>query len=164
MAMAIRAPQLSTAERQLIDQFQRDMPLEPRPYARIAESLGVEEVDVLDMLSRLKASGIVTRIGPVFEPNRVGVSTLAAMAVPDDRLTEVAGLVNQYTEVNHNYEREHDFNLWFVVTAPDSDHLQRTIHSIESRSGLHVLVLPMVKQYFIDLGFPIDWDHREHRT
>ena len=68
-----------------------------------------------------------------------------------------AGLVSRYPEVNHNYEREHRFNLWFVITAATASRLEEVIAEIESRSGFEVLRLPMLKDYFIDLGFPIEW-------
>lgn len=156
--MEQQVPNFSAMEQSLINDFQRDLPIESRPYAYIADSLGVEEKDVLEILRRFKASGIVARVGPVFAPNSVGVSTLAAIAVNPDSVTQVAGLVNQFSEVNHNYEREHEFNLWFVITASSSEHLQQVINQIETKTGHSVLVLPMLKDYFIDLAFPIDWE------
>lgn len=156
--MEQQVPNFSAMEQSLINDFQRDLPIESRPYAYIADSLGVEEKDVLEILRRFKASGIVARVGPVFAPNSVGVSTLAAIAVNPDSVTQVAGLVNQFPEVNHNYEREHEFNLWFVITASSSEHLQQVINQIETKTGHSVLVLPMLKDYFIDLAFPIDWE------
>jgi len=148
---------LSTLDRRLLDEFQQGMPVEARPYARIAASLGIEEADVLARLQQLQASGAISRVGPVFRPNRVGVSTLAALAVPAERLEAVAELVSGYAEVNHNYEREHAYNLWFVVTAADQDQLQCVLREIGDRSGLEPLDLPMVEDYFIDLGFRLQW-------
>ncbi|MGB8145751.1 MAG: Lrp/AsnC family transcriptional regulator, partial [Chromatiaceae bacterium] len=81
----------------------------------------------------------------------------AAMAVPPERLAEVATLVNGFPEVNHNYEREHDFNLWFVLTAPDQTRLEQVLDEIGRRAGLPVLDLPMLAEYHIDLGFPLQW-------
>ena len=79
------------------------------------------------------------------------------MAVPPERLTEVAALVSAYPEVNHNYEREHAFNLWFVLTAPDQASLEQVRDEIGRRAGLPVLDLPMLAEYHIDLGFPLQW-------
>lgn len=149
--------ELTRTERRLLNDYQRDLPLEPRPFARIANELGVSENEVLDMLRRLKAGGAVTRVGPVFAPNRIGASTLAAIAVPPCELTRVAALVSRFPEVNHNYEREHRYNLWFVVTAADRDALTAVVSEIELRTGCPVLQLPMLKDYYIDLGFHIDW-------
>ena len=144
-------------DRRLLDDFQSGIPLAPRPFARMAEQLGVAEAEVIARLQRLTAAGAVSRVGPVFRPRQVGASTLAAMAVPPERLAEVAALVKTFPEVNHNYEREHDFNLWFVLTAPDRTHLERILDEIGRRAGLPVLDLPMLAEYHIDLGFPLQW-------
>ena len=148
---------LDALDRRLLDDFQSSIPLAPRPFALMAEQLGVTETEVIARLQRLTEAGAVSRVGPVFRPRQVGASTLAAMAVPPERLTEVATLVNGFPEVNHNYEREHDFNLWFVLTAPDRTRLERVLDEIGRRAGLPVLDLPMLAEYHIDLGFPLQW-------
>jgi hypothetical protein len=91
----------------------------------------------------------------VFRPARAGASTLAAMSVPEDRLTDVAALVNEYEEINHNYERQHDINLWFVVTAESECRVHEVLEDIERRTGLDVLDLPMLSSYHIELGFSL---------
>ena len=148
---------LTETERRLLDDYQRDFPLEPRPFARIAQALGVSEQQVLDALGHLQENAVVSRVGPVFRPNRVGVSTLAALAVPRESLADVAAIVNAFAEVNHNYEREHDYNLWFVVTARDAAHLERVLEAIATATGLRPLNLPLLEDYFIDLGFRLQW-------
>ncbi len=148
---------LNDTEQSLLDDFQHGLPLEPRPFARVAKALGVTEDEVLGQLQRLQDNGVVSRVGPVFRPNRVGVSTLAALAVPPGRLEAVAALVSAYSEVNHNYEREHAYNLWFVVTAADRERLDTVLHEIGEATGLEPLDLPMLEDYFIDLGFRLQW-------
>lgn len=148
---------LSPLHKALLDGFQRDFPLVPRPYAAIAERLDCEEETVIELLRELRGSGVVTRIGPVFAPHRAGASTLAAMAVPADRLEEVAATVSRYAEVNHNYEREHRLNLWFVVAAPNSVRVREVLDEIGDRTGLRVLDLPLEQSFHIDLGFPLQW-------
>jgi len=147
----------SVLERRLLNDFQRGLPLSPTPFADMAESLGVEEAEVIAGLRRLQDSGVVSRVGPVLRPNRVGTSTLAAMAVPPELLELVGALVSAYREVNHNYEREHRLNLWFVVTADSRDAIERVLNDIEDRTGLPVMDLPMLEDYFIDLGFELQW-------
>ena len=139
----------------LIDGWQRDFPLDPTPYARIAFRLGVSELSVLGMLRELTRSGILSRVGAVVAPNTAGASTLATMAVPAHRLEEVARDVNAEPGVNHNYEREHRFNLWFVVTGKNRPAIDGAIDRIERTTGLDTLDLPLRTAYHIDLGFPI---------
>jgi DNA-binding Lrp family transcriptional regulator len=147
----------SNLERRLLNNFQRGLPLIPTPFADMAEALGVGEAEVIAGLRRLQDSGAVSRVGPVLRPNRVGTSTLAAMAVPPELLELVGALVSTYREVNHNYEREHRLNLWFVVTADDRDKIEQVLAEIEARTGIPVMDLPMLEDYFIDLGFELQW-------
>ena len=146
---------LTDIERKLLNDFQHDFPLSPTPYADIAQSLGVSEAEVLATLARLKEDGALSRIGAVVTPNAAGASTLAAIAVPPVRLGEIAGLVSAQAEVNHNYEREHRLNLWFVATAPDSTRLQQVLDDIAARCGHDVLSFPLLEDYHIDLGFEL---------
>lgn len=139
----------------LLDGFQRDFPLCPRPFAEIARRLGTDEASVLDLLRDLQAKGVVSRVGAVVRPHRAGWSTLAAIAVPPARLDEVAALVSGYPEVNHNYEREHRINLWFVVAAPSRARVAAVLAEIAARTGLEVLDLPLLEPYRLDLGFPL---------
>ncbi len=147
----------SKLEQRLLNEFQQGMPLTSTPYADIASQLGVYETTVLETLKRLRTEGVVSRIGAVFRPNRIGASTLAAMAVPAAELEDVAAIVNGFDEVNHNYEREHHFNLWFVVVAGDEDHLEKVLAEIEDRCGYLVLDLPLRNEHFSDLGFDLKW-------
>jgi len=147
--------QLDALDRRLLDEFQRDFPLEPRPYAVLAERLDTTEAEVRQRLQRLKAEGAVSRVGAVFKPHSVGGSTLAALAVPPERLEMVAEQVSAWAEVNHNYQREHDYNLWFVVTAASKQAVARVLAEIEEATGLAVLDLPMLEDFHIDLGFPL---------
>ncbi len=153
----VHAASLPPLEKRLLNDFQHGLPLVSRPYAAMAERLGVGEQDVIDMLAALQDRGFISRVGAVFRANTIGASTLAAMAVPEEEIEAVARLVNGYREVNHNYQREHRFNLWFVITAEDEAALRRVLDDIETRSGHAVLHLPMLADYHIDLGFELQW-------
>jgi siroheme decarboxylase len=148
---------LDETDRRLLDGFQRGLPLEPRPFAAIARDLDLTEAEVIARLAALQEAGAVSRVGAVVRPNTAGRSTLAAMAVPEDRLEEVGALVAALPEVNHCYEREHRLNLWFVVTAADSEGVAAALARVEAATGLPVLDLPLEAEYRIDLGFPLRW-------
>jgi DNA-binding Lrp family transcriptional regulator len=148
----------------LLDDYQQDFPLTAAPFARIADELGSDEDTVLGALSRLLAEGRISRIGAVFAPRRVGASTLAAMAVPPHRLLDAAARVSAFPGVNHNYEREHRFNLWFVVTAADEASLDGTLATIAESCELPVLKLPLLEEFHIDLGFALDPARRRLRA
>ncbi|MCK6450066.1 MAG: Lrp/AsnC family transcriptional regulator [Alphaproteobacteria bacterium] len=150
-------PALPPLARRLIDRYQHDLPDTPRPFAAMARACDCTEADVIDTLDRLVHDGVLARVGAVVKPGTVAASTLAAMSVPEERLDEVAALVSSYREVNHNYEREHALNLWFVLSAPDRPRLDAMLAAIRQRTGLDVIEFPLERAYHLDLGFPIRW-------
>jgi len=145
----------SPLEQHLLNDFQRDLLLSATPFADMAKQLNVSEQEVLQAIQSLQARGVISRVGPVFRPNRIGVSTLAAMSVPQDKLECVARIISAFPEVNHNYEREHEYNLWFVVTASSEEHLDIVLYEIEQHAEFPLMSLPMLDDYFIDLGFQL---------
>ena len=146
---------LDALDMRLLDEWQRNFPLTSRPFANLAQRLDLDEADVLTRLTHLSRRAAISRIGAVVRPNSVGVSTLAALAVPEAQLARVARLVNAEAGVNHNYHRENRWNLWFVATGPDRDHLSATLARITQRSGLPLLDLPMERAFHLDLGFSL---------
>ena len=139
----------------MLDAWQRGFPLIPRPFAEIGDAMGLPEREVIARLAAAQAHGLISRIGAVVQPNTVGASTLAALSVPPERLEEVAAIVSAQPEVTHNYEREHDWNLWFVVTAADRAGVRAVLERIERATGLEVLDLPLKRGFHIDLGFAL---------
>jgi siroheme decarboxylase len=151
---------LTQLEKQLLNDYQQGMPMVIEPYAEIARELtakgfSVTENEVISCFTALKEKGMISRIGPVFKPKSLGGSTLAALAVPADQMEKVAHIVSSFSQVNHNYEREHRYNLWFVVTAGSQDEVLQVLDEIEQKTGLSVLNLPMEQDFHIDLGFPL---------
>ena len=147
---------LDARESCLLNDYQRGFPLAHAPYGEIADRLEVDEAWVRDRLARWQADGRVSRVGAVFRPRAIGVSTLAALAVRDGDLARVAAVVSALPEVNHNYEREHRFNLWFVLTAPDSAALHAALDAVRRETGCTPLSLPLLADYWIDLGFDLE--------
>ncbi|MCP3670393.1 MAG: Lrp/AsnC family transcriptional regulator [Gammaproteobacteria bacterium] len=146
---------LDDIEKRLLNEYQKGLPLSPTPFADMAQNLGMDEAQVLQILQRLQDQGIISRVGPVFKPHKIGASTLAAMSIPEDKLESVARQVSDYAEVNHNYEREDRYNLWFVVTASSQEKLEQVLANIEQETGYAILYLPLERQFHIDLGFPL---------
>ncbi|KAA1175926.1 Lrp/AsnC family transcriptional regulator [Marinobacter salinexigens] len=149
---------LDTTDKQLINLYQRDLSVCERPYQEMARRLDIPEEEVIDRLQSLRNHHVISRVGPVFEHHRAGASILAAVAAPPEQQDLVAARINRAPGVNHNYAREHTYNLWFVMTAPDEDTLDERLDELEHQLRLPMLRLPMVAQYHIDLGFDIDWE------
>jgi DNA-binding Lrp family transcriptional regulator len=148
--------QLTALQKALLNDFQQDFPLSPTPYQDIACALGVSEEEVLHAFTELTEQRFISRIGSVIRPNQLGISSLVAMAIPPTQLQTVADIVSSYKEVNHNYEREHVFNLWFVLIAHNNEHLHSVLAEIEQKTGFLTMHLPLINDYFINLGFELD--------
>jgi len=153
---------LSELHKHLLNDYQHDFPLSPTPYLDIANKLGVTEEAVLAAFSLLSEQDFISRIGPIIQPNLIGNSTLVAMAIPKEQLLEVATLISNIPEVNHNYEREHHFNLWFVLIANDMEQLSSIIDQIELKTNFKAMQLPLVEDFFINLGFQLDLDSQSN--
>jgi len=142
-------------DRQLIDALHGGFPIEDRPYAAVAAQLGTTEDDVISRLERLLADGVLTRFGPLYDAARLGGAfTLAAIEVPEERFDEVAGIVNSFPEVAHNYRRDHRLNMWFVVATDRPERIGEVLRRIEAETGLPVLNFPKEQEYFLELRLP----------
>jgi len=139
----------------LIDGYQSGFPVEERPFRQLAADLEIDESDAAERVRALKEAGIVRRFGAVLNPPVIGSSTLAAVQAPEDRFDEIATIINDYRQVNHNYARDHEWNMWFVVTAGSQQRRDEILAEIEAETGCEVLNLPMLTDYYIDLEFPV---------
>ncbi len=140
----------------LIDRLQRSVPLTERPFADLGAELGLSEAAVLDRLTQLLGSGVLTRLGPLYQIERAGGQfILAALQVPQQRYAEVTAQVNALPEVAHNYRREHALNMWFVVAAETPAVAWATCDQIEAATGLPVHAFPKEREYFVGLYLPL---------
>ncbi len=146
---------IDTLRFRLLDEHQRDFPLIERPYARIADALGATEAHVLDTLAALVADGAIARVGATVRPNTAGVSTLAAMALPEGGIDSTVACLSALRGINHSYLREDAWNLWFVATAPDEGALMGMLDHVARTTGRRVLDLRLIRQFHIDLGFSL---------
>lgn len=148
--------QLDSTDRRLVNLLQRGFPISSRPYLEVARSLGTDEEDVIRRLRRLLDEGALTRLGAILSaPQMGGERTLAAMAVPSNRLEEVIAAINRHPEVSHNYERAHHYNLWFVISSEEPDAVARVIGEIEAETGLPVLNLPTLEEYRVEFYYEL---------
>ncbi len=147
---------LDNLDWRLMNEWQRALPLVSRPFGVIADSLDVSEIDVLARLKGLLDNGVVSRIGATCRPNTLAASTLAAVAAPPEQLEMVAEIINAQEGVNHSYERENEWNIWFVATGPTRAFVDAALAEIGQRTGLQVLDLRLVQPFNVDLGFALD--------
>jgi DNA-binding Lrp family transcriptional regulator len=143
---------LSEADRRVVNALLGGFPLVERPFAHVAAGLGLSEDELIAAVTRLREDGMLTRFGPMYDAVALGGAfSLCAMAVPEERFAEVAALVNDLPEVAHNYRREHAFNMWFVLATERPQEIAATIARIEAATGLTILNLPKLEEYFLEL-------------
>mgnify|MGYP001220116212 CR=1 FL=1 len=139
-------------DRAIVNGLQGGFPVTERPYRDAAAQLGIEEAELIEHLRRMLASQVLTRFGPLWQIERIGGAyALAAMKVPPAQLDDVAGKINALAEVAHNYERDHPFNLWFVLATASPDAINTIAARIERETGHRVYLMPKVEEYFVGL-------------
>lgn len=155
--MAEEEFQIEEADRRIINRIQSDFPISTRPFADIADELGLSESEVLRRVRKLKAAGIIRRIGGNFVPGRLGyVSTLCAAKVPAEKVDAFAEAVNRYSNVTHNYLRENDYNVWFTFIAPSMEKIEANLAQIAADTGIEdILNLPATHVFKIKAQFDV---------
>ncbi len=147
---------LDEVDKKILNAIQLDFPLERKPFEALGKSLGIKEEDVIRRIKRLQAEGAIRRIGPIISTKKTGgVSTLIAMKVPDDKVDEVAGIINQYDEVSHNYLRPANYNIWFTLSAESEERMQEILKEITEKTGCLVINLPTKRLFKIGVKFNI---------
>jgi DNA-binding Lrp family transcriptional regulator len=138
-------------DKQLLNEIQWTFPLSGRPYLEIATKHGLSEDDVMRRISSLKRIGLIRQINAIFDTRKLGYkSALVAFAVKKDRLDSVALEVNKHPGVSHNYERDHEFNMWFTLAVPPDGDLKKDLEQMASLDGvIKFRLLPTLKLYKI---------------
>ncbi|MBP8194867.1 MAG: AsnC family transcriptional regulator [Azonexus sp.] len=145
-------PELSDIDRRILATLQGDFPICERPYAEAAAQLGIGEAELLARLESLLADKVLTRFGPMFQIEEMGGAfVLAALAVPEARYEEVTALVNALPQVAHNYRREHQLNMWFVLATESKAGIAEAIAQIEHDTGLPVYAFPKEREFFVEM-------------
>jgi DNA-binding Lrp family transcriptional regulator len=149
---------LDGLDKELLQHLQDNFPVVKRPWAELGTKLGIGEEEVFSRIQVLSSVGVIRNIRTILDAKKMKScsSTLMAMKVPEDKMEEVASIVNEYMSVTHNYRREHDYNLWFTVTACGAMDLRSTVEEIKRRTGIpdhDILDLPTTRVFKIDVRF-----------
>ena len=145
---------MDSLDRAIINEFQGGFPISPRPYAEAAARLGISARDFIDRVRSLLEAGVLSRFGPMFHAEKLGGGlTLAALAVPETDFEAITEIVNGFPEVAHNYAREHELNMWFVLATETPERIAEVIAEIETATGLHVYDMPKLEEFFVGLRF-----------
>jgi DNA-binding Lrp family transcriptional regulator len=145
---------MDALDRNIINTLQHDFPVCDRPFARLAETLNSTEDELIHRVQSMLDDGLLTRFGPMYNAVHMGGAlSLCAMIVPEDRFDEVTDQVNAFEEVAHNYQRDHEMNMWFVLATETQQDLNNTLEAIEEATGIKVYNMPKEKEFFVGLHF-----------
>ncbi len=147
---------MDSADRAIINSLQGDFPITENPFADAAVSLGMDDEALITRIDAMVSDGVLSRFGPLFDAEAMGGAvTLCAMEVPEVDFDTIADIVNRYPEVAHNYERQHQLNMWFVVAAESRDIIDDVLLDIQDRTGLVVHDMPKQDEFFIGLRLEV---------
>ncbi len=138
----------------ILNEIQAGFPVAPHPYRILGEKLGIREEEVFRRVKMLKETGIVRRLGASINSRRIGfVSTLLAAKVPEDKFELFVATVNACPGVTHNYERVHEYNVWFTLIASSEEEKKRIIQELIEATGVDILELPAKRIFKIRVDF-----------
>ncbi|MGC1709431.1 MAG: Lrp/AsnC family transcriptional regulator [Nitrosotalea sp.] len=138
-------------DKEILNEIQWTFPLVPRPYSDIAKKFQMSDEELMQRLRALKEAGIIRQLSAIFDTRRLGYkSALVAMAIDADKLDNIANQVNKHPGVSHNYERNHEYNLWFTLAVPPGSDLKSEIDKFSKLQGINkVRMLPTIKLFKI---------------
>lgn len=143
-------------DRAIINTLQGDLPVCERPYLEAAQRIGISEDKLLGRLAQLRESGILSRIGPMFQIEKIGGAfTLAALRAPESEFERIAEQVNAFPEIAHNYARDHELNMWFVIATETPCEIDNVIGRIEHETGCKVFNFPKSREYFVEMKLKV---------
>ena len=142
---------MDETDKKLLNDIQWVFPLVDRPYAEIAAKHGLSEDEVMRRISVLKSLGLIRQINAIFDTRRLGYkSALIAFAVKPDKLDAVADKINEHPGVSHNYERNHEYNMWFTLAVPPGEEMKDELDRMAALDGVvKYRLLPTLKMYKI---------------
>ena len=147
---------MDAVDRAIVNGLQGGFPVSERPYAEVAAQLDLTEDELIRRLDALVENGTLTRFGPMYHAERLGGAlTLAAMKIPAADFERVAGIVNGFPEVAHNYAREHPLNMWFVLATETPERIDEVIAEIGRATGYKVYNMPKLAEFYVGLRFTV---------
>ncbi len=113
---------LKEIEKELLSLVQEGIPITERPFKEIGKKIGIDEIDVINIVKKLKDEKIIRQVSPIYDTKSLGYdSSLVAFKTKD--IEKTAELINSHPGVSHNYERTDEFNLWFTIAVPPDSRL-----------------------------------------
>jgi len=154
---------LGESDKELLNEIQWTFPLVTRPFDAIAKKFDTTPEIIKKTLKNLKEIGVLRQLSAIFDTRKLGyTSSLVAMEIEHDELDHVASQINRHPGVSHNYERDHEFNLWFTLAVPPGADLNDELKKFNVLKGIKkVRMLPTLQLFKI--GVKLDLvDDKKH--
>ncbi|MEG7523962.1 MAG: Lrp/AsnC family transcriptional regulator [Chromatiales bacterium] len=131
-------------------------PVSDHPYREAADHLGISEAELIQRLEQMLEKRQLSRFGPLYNAERLGGGlSLCAMSIPEEDFERVAEQVNAFSEVAHNYARDHRLNMWFVLATETPARIESVLVEIEDVTGYQVYNMPKKEEFFVGLKFEV---------
>ena len=149
---------LSEFDKAILNAVQDEIPLDPQPFAVLAERLHTDEETLLERLASLREDGYLRRLGAFFDSDALGYrGTLVALRVAPEKMESVIESVNGYDGVTHNYEREGEYNLWFTLKTPSESRRDELLAAFRALPGVErMIAMHSRKKYKICVQFRLE--------
>ena len=154
---------MDNLDKEILNEIQWTFPLTSQPYHYIAKKFKITPEIVKERLNNLKKIGVLRQLSAIFDTRKLGYkSSLVAMEIEPDKLDYVAQQINRHPGVSHNYERNHQFNLWFTLAVPPGSDLKNEVDKFSKLKGIKkVRLLPTIQLFKI--GVKLDMvDEKKH--
>jgi len=148
---------------EILNEIQWTFPLVSKPFDEIAKKFEISPDEVKEKLIQLKRKGVLRQLSAIFDTRKLGyTSSLVAMEIEPDKLEHIAHQINKHPGVSHNYEREHEFNLWFTLAVPPGSDLKKEVEKFSKLDGIKkTRMLPTLQLFKI--GVKLDMvDDKKH--
>ncbi|WP_456406850.1 Lrp/AsnC family transcriptional regulator [Thiolapillus sp.] len=147
---------MDATDRAIINTLQHGFPICQRPYEKVALELGISEEALIQRLQAMLEDKRLSRFGPMYHAERMGGGlSLCAMAVPESDFQRVTEQVNSFPEVAHNYARDHELNMWFVLATETPERIHTVLQEIETATGCKVYNMPKQEEFYVGLHFQL---------
>jgi DNA-binding Lrp family transcriptional regulator len=133
---------IDALDRRIVVATQAGLPLVPRPYHALAETLGVSAEEVMRRLRRMQDEGIIRRIGAVPNHYALGYSAngMSVWDVADGAVDALGERVGALEFVTHCYRRprhlpQWPYNLFAMVHGRDRGEVEAKVAEIAALLG-----------------------------
>lgn len=143
---------LDELDKKIIARLQGDLPLVPRPFAGMAQELGLSEQEVVERIGRMAEQKIMRRFGATLRHQQSGfpANVMVAWRVPEDDVERVGRIFSDFRRVSHCYHRAicggFTYNLYSMVHGRDEQECRDLADEMSRAAGIDDFALLFSRQ------------------